>query len=73
MDKVEISQVSNGFIITFGNCHEIYSTFEDVLERLLLHYEGLSRYFIGNSFGSVNIIRGKEVEEILETLPKSEL
>ena len=57
MDKVEIMQASNGFILSQSNCHTVYTSLDELFNALLLHYEGLSPLFHGDRFGAVIINR----------------
>ena len=63
-DDVVIMKASNGYVVSVNHSHEIYSTLDGVLERLLLHYEGLSSHFTEDSFGRVDILRGKDIPKL---------
>ena len=55
---MEIIKVSNGYIIQDNYSEkEVYQTLDEVFERLLMHFEGRSETFGGNSFGKVRIER----------------
>lgn len=59
-EPMKIQQVSNGFILEgegiFGS-KEVFSTLDEVFERLLMHFEGRSESFGGSMYGKVRIDR----------------
>lgn len=69
MLKIEITQVSNGYIYKVGDDVYVYSSTESLFERLLLSLEGRANSFTGERYGYV-IIQRKEPD--LSTLPDSE-
>ena len=55
---MNIEKVSNGYIlVTPDNQKEICPNIERVFDRLLLIYEGRSKYFGGDKFGQVVILK----------------
>lgn len=55
---MEIEQVSNGYIVTNDlDTKEICATLDEVFSSLLLHFEGRSLNFSGDSFGKVVVKR----------------
>ena len=59
---MNIKKVTNGYIIKnkFGT-EEIFQSIEEVFNRLLLHFEGKSEKFDGDSYGKV-ILRNSKKE-----------
>lgn len=55
----EIRAAQNGYILKIDSysTEEVFLSLGDVFNRLLLHYEGLSSTFTGDSYGKVIIDR----------------
>lgn len=55
---ITIKQAANGYIVEFPNrATEIYKTTEELFERLLQQFEGLTKHFTGTAYGKVTIER----------------
>ena len=58
MTDIRIRHIDGGYIITYNKDRKkILPTLEEVFEDLLHHFEGRGKYFGGNSFGIVEVIR----------------
>ncbi len=59
---VKIKKVSNGYIVEdiSSNEESVYETLDEVFEDLLLHFEGLNKYFKEDLYGRVKVIRGSK-------------
>lgn len=53
---MNITKVSNGYIVEHGGTY-VYTTLREVMLDALLHFEGLSPTFTGKYFGDVTISR----------------
>lgn len=63
--NLEISKARNGYILahrSLAGGQEVFPTLDELLQRLLAHYEGRADCFSGSSYGKVNIERGREEE-----------
>lgn len=64
-NNISVRAADGGYIITLPNGNEeIRASIEDMMDRLLLHFLGLSKYFSGSSYGKVRIEFGPEPEVI---------
>lgn len=60
MYEIKIQSAQNGYICTHQNgVVTVYQSFDDVLEYLLLMFEGKCKEFTGESFGRVVVERAE--------------
>jgi hypothetical protein len=56
---IRIEKVKNGYIVSTWRTKEVLATLDEVLGRLLLHFEGRCESFGGDSYGKVIVERTK--------------
>lgn len=55
--NITIEKVNNGYIVKTNLETLVYKTLDEVMEFMLLHYEGLCSSFTGQLFGKVQVYR----------------
>lgn len=68
MNGVHIRPVENGYIIDVVGRERIATTLDEVLNFLLLHFEGKASTFNGDLYGYVSIARGTDAFVLEPTL-----
>ena len=54
----KVRSAKGGYIVTDDSgSEEVMTSLEEVFEDLLLHFEGRGRYFGGDSFGVIEVVR----------------
>lgn len=56
---MEITRVDNGYVVKTETQTRVAKSLEEVMDLALMHYEGRSSEFSGNSYGAVIILRCK--------------
>jgi len=62
--KIGIEKVNNGYIVKTFTSTLVYKTLDEVMEFMLLHFEGLAPEFTGELFGKVQVYRKIEKGKI---------
>lgn len=68
---MKIERVNNGYIITLSlGAQEVYHSLDEVMTRILGHFEGLSPHFSGSAYGEVKITRGAcpEIDQAIDKI-----